>query len=224
MLNNYKILFATTNPNKVKEAALAFKKNKIKIITLDEINRGTMKEPVEDGKTFNENALIKAKYYSQETGLPVLSDDSGLVVDALNGKPGIHSARFSGFKGTRLEIDSANNSLLLSLLDGVPTSQRTARFVCSLVLIFPKEKILIQSEGCLEGIIADSLSGKEGFGYDPIFWIPNMSCTCAELATDEKNKLSHRANAIRALVKKIKFYKWPKGSPFYSHEPNAETT
>jgi XTP/dITP diphosphohydrolase len=170
----------------------------------------------EDGKTFAENARKKAIGYAKATGLWTLADDSGLVVDALGGEPGVKSARFSGFlpprhplptacrgrQGTkekdRKVIDHRNIEKLLNLLKDVPKEKRAARFVCCLCLASP-EKILIETSGEVEGIIIDEPVGENGFGYDPIFFVPKLNKTVAQLTNEEKNAISHRGNAIRKL-------------------------
>jgi len=156
-------------------------------------------EVKEDGATFAENARKKAIGYAKATGLWTLADDSGLVVDALGGQPGVNSARFSGAKDkNRTLIDHKNMAKVLSLLKDVPKDRRTARFVCCLCLAGP-EKVLIETEGTLEGLITDKEVGENGFGYDPIFFVPKLNKTVAQLSRDEKNAISHRGNAIRRL-------------------------
>jgi XTP/dITP diphosphohydrolase len=156
-------------------------------------------EVKEDGLTFIENACKKAIGYAKATGLWTVSDDSGLVIDALEGGPGIESARFSGAKGKdRKLIDHRNIAKVLKLLEGVPAEKRTARFVCCLCLASPDE-ILIETKGTLEGLITEKEIGENGFGYDPIFFVPNLNKTVAQLSCEEKNAISHRGNAIRRL-------------------------
>lgn len=153
----------------------------------------------EDGLTFAENARKKAIGYAKATGLWTVADDSGLVIDALDGAPGVTSARFSGAKDkNRTLLDHKNMAKVLTLLEGVPPEKRTARFVCHLCLANP-QKVLIETEGTLEGIIAEKEKGKNGFGYDPIFFVPNLNKTVAQLTREEKNAISHRGNAIRKL-------------------------
>lgn len=153
----------------------------------------------EDGKTFAENARKKAVSYAKQTGLWTIADDSGLVVDALGGAPGVTSARFSGEKeADRKLLDHKNMTKVLKLLEGVPTEKRTARFVCCLCLASP-EGILAETEGRLEGVIAGEEAGENGFGYDPIFLVPHLNKTVAQLSREEKNAISHRGNAIRKL-------------------------
>ena len=155
----------------------------------------------EDGSTFAENARKKALGYARAAGLWTVADDSGLVVDALGGAPGVKSARFSGEKSKdtdRRLIDQRNMAKVLELLKGVPKEKRTARFVCCLCLASP-EKVLLETEGKLEGLITDSQIGENGFGYDPIFLIPHLEKTVAQLSRQEKNAISHRGGAIRKL-------------------------
>ena len=167
-----------------------------------------IEEVEEDGLTFAENARKKAVGYSQETGLWTIADDSGLVIDALEGAPGVKSARFSGAKDNdRTLIDHKNIAKVLELLKDVPAEKRTARFVCCLCLA-DNEKVLIETKGTLEGIIAEQPIGQNGFGYDPIFFIPTLNKTAAQLTAEEKNKISHRGNAIKKLkplLKKLNF-------------------
>lgn len=154
----------------------------------------------ESGLSFVENAIIKARHACAKTGLPALADDSGIEVDALNGAPGIHSARFSGRHGD----DGANNALLLERLAGVPSAQRTARYRAVLVFMRhaqdPSPRIC---EGTWEGRLLEAPRGEGGFGYDPYFLIPALGKTAAELAPEEKNRLSHRGQALAALLAQI---------------------
>ena len=191
-----KILVSTTNPGKAAElkSMLDLDVNWLGLSDFPDI-------PVvkEDGATFIENACKKAVGYARATGLWTIADDSGLVIDALQGGPGIESARFSGQKGgDRKLIDHKNSQKVLKLLKGVPTKKRTARFVCSLCLASP-DQILIETQGTLEGLIAEKEIGENGFGYDPIFFVPRLKKTVAQLTREEKNAISHRGNAIRKL-------------------------
>ena len=164
-------------------------------------------EVKEDGTTFIENAAKKAIGYAKATGLWTIADDSGLVIDALGGAPGIESARFSGQKGEdRKLIDHKNIAKVLKLLKGVPAEKRTARFVCSLCLACPEpvegaspDQILIETQGTLEGLITEKEIGENGFGYDPVFFVPHLDKTVAQLTPEEKNAISHRGSAIRKL-------------------------
>ena len=193
-----KILVATTNPGKIAElrAMLGNDVQWLGLADFDSIN-----EIEEDGLTFVENACKKAIGYAKATGLWTIADDSGLVIDALDGAPGVESARFSGEKpqaGDRTLLDHNNMAKVLKLLEGVPTEKRTARFICCLCLASPDE-ILIETEGKLEGLIAEKEIGENGFGYDPIFFVPHLNKTVAQLTAEEKNAISHRGNAIRKL-------------------------
>jgi XTP/dITP diphosphohydrolase len=191
-----KILVATTNPGKIAElrAMLDFDVEWVGLSDFPNIN-----EVKEDGETFAENARKKAIGYAKQTGLWTIADDSGLVVDALRGEPGVKSARFSGAKDKdRKLLDHKNMAKVLKLLEGVPKEKRTARFVCCLCLA-SAEKVLIETEGKLEGVIAEKEMGTNGFGYDPIFFVPKLNKTVAQLTREEKNAISHRGNAIRKL-------------------------
>jgi XTP/dITP diphosphohydrolase len=190
------ILVASTNPGKIAELR-AMLGGDIKWLCLADFEG--IGEIEEDGATFAENARKKAIGYAKATGLWTIADDSGLVVDALGGEPGVKSARFSGEKeADRKLLDHKNMTKVLGLLEGVPREKRTARFVCHLCLASP-EKILIETKGKLEGLIAESQTGENGFGYDPIFFVPNLNKTVAQLSGEEKNAISHRGNAIREL-------------------------
>ena len=156
--------------------------------------------PPEDGLTFVENALIKARAACRQTGFPAIADDSGLSVDALDGAPGIYSARFSGDKAT----DASNNALLLSRLKAVPAEQRTARFQCALVFLkHADDPAPIICQGAWEGKIVRSPQGEHGFGYDPLFRTLEQNCTAAELMPEQKNRVSHRGKAISLLIEAL---------------------
>ncbi|MHC4086201.1 MAG: XTP/dITP diphosphatase [Planctomycetota bacterium] len=190
------ILVATTNPGKADELQAMLDAD-VNWLTLAEFPG--VPEVEEDGTTFIENACKKALGYANATGLWTIADDSGLVIDALGGAPGIESARFSGEKSAdRTLIDHKNIAKVLELLKGVPAEKRTARFVCSLCLASPDE-ILIETQGTLEGLITEKEIGENGFGYDPVFFVPNLDKTVAQLTSEEKNAISHRGNAIQKL-------------------------
>ena len=192
------ILVATGNPGKIVEIRAMLEAD-VRWLGLSDLP--PMAEIAEDGTTFAENARKKALGYAKVTGLWTLADDSGLVVDALGGGPGVKSARFSGEKpkdADRTLIDHRNIAKTLELLKGVPEEKRTARFVCRLCLASP-EQVLIETEGILEGLITDREIGQNGFGYDPIFFVPCLNKTVAQLTGEEKNAISHRGNAIRKL-------------------------
>ncbi len=191
-----KILVASTNPGKLKELREMLEGD-IEWVRLSDFPN--VSDIEEDGKTFAENARKKAIGYAKATGLWTLADDSGLVIDALGGEPGVKSARFSGDKDkNRGLLDHKNMAKVLKLLKGVPKEKRAARFMCRLCLASP-EKVLIETEGKLEGIIATEQAGENGFGYDPIFFVPELNKTVAQMTSEEKNAISHRGNAIRSL-------------------------
>jgi len=191
-----KILVATTNPGKIAELTAMLEAD-VKWVSLADFS--DIAEVQEDGLTFIENACKKALGYAKAAGLWTIADDSGLVIDALQGGPGIESARFCGqICEDRKLIDHKNITKVLELLEGLPTEKRTARFVCSLCLASPEE-ILIETQGTLEGLINDKPVGENGFGYDPIFFVPHLNKTVAQLSPEEKNAISHRGNAIRKL-------------------------
>ncbi len=156
-------------------------------------------EAEETGLTFVENALIKARHAASVSGLPALADDSGLAVDALGGAPGIYSARYAGGAG-----DAANNAKLLDALKDVPDAERGAQFICALALLrHAEDPIPLICEGAWEGRILHAASGEHGFGYDPLFWVPERDCSSAELSPQEKNQLSHRARAMALLKTRL---------------------
>lgn len=191
-----KILVASTNPGKVAELRAMLEAD-IRWVGLGEFK--DIGEIKEDMATFAENARKKASGYAKATGLWTIADDSGLVVDALDGAPGVRSARFSGEKEKdRTLLDHKNMAKVLELMECVPKDKRTARFVCHLCLASP-QKILIETQGTLEGVITDREIGSNGFGYDPIFFVPGLGRTVAQLTAEEKNAISHRGNAIRKL-------------------------
>ena len=191
-----KILIATTNPGKFAELSAMLDADVSWVNLSDFKGIGEIKE---DEQTFAGNARKKAIGYSKATGLWTIADDSGLVIDALGGQPGVKSARFSGAKDKeRTLIDHKNIAKVLKLLEGVPKENRTAKFVCCLCLASP-EKVMIETEGMLEGIIINEPVGENGFGYDPIFFVPKLNKTVAQMDADEKNAISHRGNAIRKL-------------------------
>lgn len=156
-------------------------------------------EPEETGLSFVENAILKARNAARISGLPALADDSGLAVDHLGGAPGIYSARYADGKG-----DAANNAKLLDVLKDVPDSERGAQFVCALVLIRHAEDPLpIICEGLWHGRILHAAQGEHGFGYDPLFWVPERNCSSAEMTPADKNQLSHRARAMALLKQRL---------------------
>jgi XTP/dITP diphosphohydrolase len=187
-----KIIFATTNEGKMKEIRLILKDLDYDIQSMKEA--GIDIDIVEDGKTFEENAVIKAKAIMEMTGAMVLADDSGLEVDAMDKAPGIYSARFLG-ENTSYDI---KNNYILDKLKTLPWEERSARFVCAIACALPGGEILT-TRATVEGFIGYEIKGENGFGYDPIFWVPEYSCTSAELTTEIKNKISHRGKALEEM-------------------------
>lgn len=193
------IVLATKNKHKLEEIQQIC--SDLPLVWLDLEQIGFTDEFIENGSTFEENALIKAKSVQRFCGLPVVADDSGLVVDALGGAPGIYSSRFSGPDATT----EKNNALLLEKLKNVPWNQRTARFVC--VAAFVDERIQETFEGVVTGKILDEYRGSGGFGYDPLFQPDGYTKTFAELGDEIKNKISHRARAFQKLKQfLLKYY------------------
>lgn len=192
-----KIIFATGNEGKMKEIRLLLEDLGVKILSLKEA--GIHLEIQENGTTFEENAVIKARAVMEETGTLVLADDSGLEIDYLNGEPGVYSARYLG-EDTSYRIKNQN---LIDRLRGVPEEKRTARFVCVIAAVFPDGRILT-TRGTIEGIIGYEERGDGGFGYDPIFWLPEYGCSTAELSMEKKNELSHRGKALSAMKKELR--------------------
>ncbi len=188
-----KLVIATGNRNKIREIQDKF--SGIEGLTLVPLSDyANPPEVIEDGTTFLENARKKAAEIADFTGLPAMADDSGLVVDALDGRPGILSARYGGESAD----DTARNLMILEELRGIPAERRTARFVCLIAIVFPDGRHY-SAEGTCEGVITESMKGSHGFGYDPIFFLPDMGRTMAELPLEEKNRISHRAKALEAM-------------------------
>jgi len=203
-----KILLASQNPGKVRELRSILEAVGAEVVGLDEIDPlGAIAPPVEDGQTFAENARAKAAYYARATGLWALADDSGLRVDALNGAPGTRSARYAADRlpqgAERKEIDAANNRKLLAALEQVDDARRTGRFVCHLALSDGRD-VLIEATGTFEGQIGRFPAGNNGFGYDPLFYLPQLGCTAAQLPPERKNEISHRGQAARKFARKLK--------------------
>ncbi len=194
-----KIIFATGNQNKLTEIRQILGDFSGSILSMKEA--GVSPEIAEDGETFEENALIKARAVWKETGHLVLADDSGLEIDALGGEPGVYSARYLG-EDTSYHI---KNSTLIGRLEGVEDEKRTARFVCAVAAVFPdgSESVV---RGVMEGRIGYEERGSNGFGYDPIFILPKYNATTAELAPEVKNLESHRGQALRAMREEIRRY------------------
>jgi XTP/dITP diphosphohydrolase len=197
------VLFATSNPHKVREVREVLCPLGIDILILEDLSEAVA-EPVEDGATFAENARIKAIGYARATGHRCLAEDSGLEVDALGGAPGVHSARYAEVEGNREEKDRANNNKLLRELSAIPSSERTARFVCAMCLADSNGTVIAETRGTYDGVIADSPRGTNGFGYDPLLFLPDVEKTSAELSSDEKNARSHRGAAARQMALVLK--------------------
>ena len=192
-----KIIFATGNQGKMKEIREILADLDAEVLSLKDA--GIQADIVENGKTFEENAQIKAKTICGLTGEIVLADDSGLEIDYLNKEPGIYSARYMG-EDTSYRIKNAN---LIGRLEGVPDEERTARFVCAVAAAFPDGTVKTV-RGTMEGRIGYEEKGENGFGYDPIFYLPEYGCTSAELSMEEKNKISHRGKALRAIKDELR--------------------
>lgn len=193
-----KIVLATGNKGKVKEMADVLADLGFDVVAQTELG---IESPEETGLTFVENALLKARYASQQSGLPAIADDSGLVVAALKGAPGLYSARYAGEDGN----DAKNRQKLLTELADVPETQRQAKFVsCIVFLQHPTDPSPIIAEGECHGVIGFEEKGTNGFGYDSLFFSPAQGCTFAELETVEKKKISHRAQALKVLKAKLR--------------------
>ncbi len=195
------VLFATSNPHKIEEVRAVLLAAEIDVIGLDEVDPDhRIEEPAETGATFEENARIKAIAYARATGRVTLAEDSGFEVDALGGRPGVYSARYAGKEMTRSERDRANNEKLLREMRDVPDGKRSARFVCAMCLASPRGETLDETRGTFEGVIAHEPRGTNGFGYDPLLFLPDAGKTSAELSPAEKNARSHRGNAARTMA------------------------
>ncbi|MGF9963373.1 XTP/dITP diphosphatase [Bacillus rhizoplanae] len=192
------VVVATKNAGKVREFAELFEKFDLEVKSLYDFPH--IEEVEETGETFEENAILKAEHLCKQLDEIVIADDSGLIVDALQGEPGVRSARYAGEE----KDDQANIQKVLEELNGIPMEKRTARFYCALAVAFPQEdkKPLIVNGTC-EGKILEQQRGENGFGYDPIFYVEEYKSAMAELSSDEKNKISHRGRALRKLEEKI---------------------
>jgi len=192
-----KVVLATSNQGKLREFERLFSNSGLEIQPQSKFN---IPDAIEDGLSFVENALIKARHASRLSGLPAIADDSGLEVDHLKGAPGIYSSRFAGDNST----DEENISKLLLALDGIHPSDRSARFQCIIVLIeHANDPTPVIAQGCWEGSVAIQPKGSHGFGYDPIFYLPKFECTSAELEHEVKNRISHRSKAMKELINKL---------------------
>ena len=192
-----RIIFATGNEDKMREIRLIMKDLDVEILSMKEV--GVNPEIVEDGDTFGANAEIKARAVWNETGEIVLADDSGLVIDYLNGEPGIYSARYMG-EDTSYQIKNRN---LIERVAEAAGEERAARFVCNIAAVMP-DGTVIHTEETMEGLIAREPAGSEGFGYDPILWLPEFEATAAEIPIEEKNRISHRGKALAAMKEELK--------------------
>lgn len=188
------IVIATQNKGKIKEFKQMLEKYRINVLSLADFTHISFPEVEETGTTFVENAKIKAEAYRKLLNKPVLADDSGLVIDALDGRPGVYSARYAGEAAT----DEENIDKVLDEMQDIELSKRTARFVAVLALAIPNSETLF-FEGACEGVIAESPRGENGFGYDPIFVPKGSNRTMAELSSEEKNRISHRYHALEKM-------------------------
>ena len=186
------IVFATKNNGKIKEVKQILSDLPFEIVSM--LDAGITVDVVEDGKTFEENAVIKALEISKVSGNITLADDSGLEIDFLNKQPGVLSARYLGENTPYIE----KNNHILHLMKDVPEKQRAARFVCAIAAVFPNGKVLTAID-TIEGIIAQQIKGENGFGYDPIFFVPELGKTTAELSSEQKNAISHRGKALQKM-------------------------
>ena len=191
-----KIIFATGNANKMTEIREVLADTDYEIMSMKEA--GIDVEVEETGTTFEENALLKAEGIAKYCDAVVLADDSGLEIDYLNKEPGIYSARYLGHDTSY----DYKNKVILEKLDGVPDEQRTARFVCAIAAVFPDGRKVVKT-ATIEGQIGKEITGKNGFGYDPIFYVPEYGCTTAELSPEQKNAISHRGKALRMMKKEL---------------------
>lgn len=193
-----KIVLATGNAGKVREMASLLADAGMDVVAQTELGVGSVEET---GLTFVENAIIKARHAAKVTGLPAIADDSGISVDYLGGAPGIYSARYAGTDGN----DGANIVKLLAALDGVPAAQRQAHFNCVLVYMrHENDPTPIICHGRWAGVIAEQAQGEGGFGYDPVFWLPELNKTAAQLRSEEKQAISHRGKALALLSEALR--------------------
>ena len=203
------ILVATTNGHKLGEMRAILGPLGIEVLGLQDITEPViateLPEPIEDADSFAGNARIKATYYAKALGRRCIADDSGLVVEALNGEPGVYSARYAGIGETRAERDRANNEKLLCklMLFSIPQEARQAKFVCAMCLADETGEVLAETKGEFAGVITDEERGANGFGYDPLLYVPELGKTSAELTPAEKNARSHRGAAARGMAEKI---------------------
>ena len=195
MITLTELVLASHNAGKLKELQALLGD----AVRLRSVSEFSAVEPEETGRSFVENAILKARHAARVSGLPALADDSGLAVDFLGGAPGIYSARYADGQG-----DAANNAKLLEVLKDVPDTQRGAQFVCALALVrHADDPLPILCEGLWQGRVLHAARGTQGFGYDPLFWVPERDCSSAELTSLDKNQLSHRARALRLLRQRL---------------------
>lgn len=194
-----KLLIATTNPGKVREMAQVLAPLGHEVYGLADVAQAPP-EPVEDAPSFEGNARIKALAYAAALGVTCVAEDSGLEVDALAGAPGVLSARYAGASGERAAKDRANNAKLLRALEALGAVERRARFVCALCMADAQGRVLFETRASCEGVIAREPRGSGGFGYDPLLLLPELGLTSAELTPEQKNAVSHRGKAARALA------------------------
>ena len=187
-----RIVLATKNKGKIKEMRELLAPMNIEVLSLADFL--PVDDAEENGATFAENAMLKARYYFAHTGTLCLADDSGLEVDALGGRPGVYSARYSGEDAT----DAANNAKVLREMEGIEKDKRTARFRCAMALV--GEGIELTTDGTCDGALLTEERGQGGFGYDPIFYVPKFDRTLAEMSSEEKNSISHRGAAVRKMA------------------------
>ena len=192
-----KIIFATGNQDKMREIREILGDLNTEILSLKDA--GIVLDVEENGTTFEENAMKKARAAAEKTDAIVLADDSGLEIDCLNKEPGVYSARYMGEDTSYI----VKNQALLERLKGVPKEKRTARFVCAVAAVFPDGETLVKS-GTIEGYIGEKPEGENGFGYDPIFYVVEYRCSTAALSREQKNAISHRGNALRAIKGELK--------------------
>lgn len=192
-----KLIFATGNQGKLKEIREIMADLDVEVLSMKEA--GVQTEIEENGTTFEENAVIKARAVGKLTGELTLADDSGLEIDYLNKEPGVYSARYMG-EDTSYHVKNAS---LIKRLEGVPMEQRTARFVCVIAAVFPDGRVET-ARGTIEGVIGYKERGENGFGYDPIFYVPELNCSTAELTPGQKNEISHRGKALRKMKEILK--------------------
>lgn len=187
-----RIVLATKNKGKIREMRELLAQMNIEVLSLSDFP--PVNDAEENGATFAENAMLKARYYYAHTGIPCLADDSGLEVDALGGRPGVYSARYSGEDAS----DASNNAKVLQEMAGVEEEKRTARFRCAMALV--GDGIELTTGGTCEGILLAEERGSGGFGYDPLFYVPAFDRTLAEMSSEDKNSISHRGSAVRKMV------------------------